>query len=160
MKTRKTLILILIVLLLGTTGAFAAKGSGLALGVEGALSFGGVGGMPMGAMILLHVPQMPIMWGIGIDNALDIAVTGDYWFWHSNIGSIFSMYAGIGGYLTLSTGPFDLGVGARIPIGLQAWPFGQNLEIFLEVTPALGVSFIPTGFNWHVQSALGLRYWF
>jgi hypothetical protein len=162
MKTRKTLILIIIVLLVSATGAFAATGGTAAVGVEGALNFGQAGGMPMGAMILLHFPQVPIMWGIGLDSAMDIGLTGDYWFTQGTMASILSWYVGIGGYMYLGLGsdPVGFSAGARIPLALQLWPFGRKLEFFIEVAPALGISIIPTGFDWHLQSAIGLRYWF
>ena len=50
--------------------------------------------------------------------------------------------------------------GDESPSGLQVWPFGQMFELFLEIAPAVGVSFIPTGFDWHFQGALGFRFWF
>ncbi|MGA2976399.1 MAG: hypothetical protein ABSF77_13900 [Spirochaetia bacterium] len=157
---KKILFLVLVVLLASATGAFAAKGSGLAIGGEGSLYFGGSGGMPMGAMLTLHLPKFPMMLGIGIDSSLDIGVTADYWVARGNLASIFGWYVGVGGYLTLYSSPFDLALGGRIPIALQAWPFGQSFEIFLEVAPAVGFSLIPTGFDWHIQSALGFRFWF
>jgi hypothetical protein len=162
MKTRKTMTLILILLLLGGTSAFAAQG-GLAIGIEGALNFGGVGGMPAGALIVFRLPQLPVMWGIGFDSAYNIGATGDYWFWHYNLGSVFALYAGIGGYMRLGLGssPVTFAGGARIPVALQAWPFGKNLELFLEAAPAIGISIIPTAFDGvRMQAAIGLRYWF
>jgi hypothetical protein len=160
MKTRKIIVIALVMALVAAAGAFA-KGGGAAIGVEGALSWNGNGGMPMGGMLTFRVPQLPIIWGLGIDSSLDIGATGDYWFAHGNLASIFSWYAGIGGYVNIwMTNPIELGAGARIPLGLQAFPFGSKLELFLEVAPAAGISIIPTGFGWHLQSALGLRYWF
>jgi hypothetical protein len=161
MKTRRTLVLVLIVLVLCTTGAFAAKGSGLAIGGEGALYINGTGGMPMGAMLSLHLPGFPLMLGIGVDNSFDIGLTADYWVAHGNLGGIFSWYFGAGAYLSLYTGDsIDIALGGRFPLALQMWPFGANLEIFLEAAPAVGLYLIPTVFDFHVQSALGFRWWF
>jgi hypothetical protein len=157
---KKVLVLVFAVMMIATTGAFAAKGGGLAIGGEGALAFAGTGGLPMGAMLMLHLPQLPLMLGIGVSTSPAVGLTADYWFAHGALFSIFDWYVGIGGYLTVDLNPTGLAAGGRIPIGLQIWPFGQNLEFFLEVAPAVGVSLIPTGFDWHVQAALGLRFWF
>jgi hypothetical protein len=157
---KKTRALFLAVLLLcGATSAFA-KGSGFAIGGEGALYLAGAGGLPMSAMLLFHVPQVPLMFGIGISSPLGLAVTVDYWAAHGSLGSIFSWYAGIGGYLALDLNPGgSVTAGGRIPIGLQAWPVGPVLEIFAEIAPAVGIIIVPTGFDWHLQGAIGLRVW-
>jgi hypothetical protein len=115
--------------------------------------------LPVGAMLTLHLPQFPLMLGIGVSTPLALGITADYWFAHGNLVGIFDWYAGVGGYLALDFSPTDLVLGARIPIGIQVWPFGQTLELFLEVAPAIGLSFIPTGFWWHFQGAVGLRFW-
>jgi hypothetical protein len=157
---KRTMLVALAVLLISTSGAFAAKGNGLAIGGEGALYFGGTGGLPIGAMLSLHLPDFPLMLGIGISEPFDIGITADYWLGHGNLASIFSWYAGVGGYLSFAPNPALFVIGGRIPIGLQMWPLGQSLEVFLEVAPAVGLSVIPTGFDWHFQGALGLRFWF
>ena len=151
--------LLAILLLSGTTGAFA-KDSGFAIGGEGALYLAGAGGLPMSAMLLFHIPQVPLMFGIGVSSPLALAVTADYWAAHGSLGSIFSWYAGVGGYLALDLGPGATATaGGRIPIGLQAWPVGQVLELFIEIAPAVGIILVPTGFDWHLQGAVGLRFW-
>lgn len=157
---KKTRALLLAVLLLcGATSAFA-KGSGFAIGGEGAMYLAGAGGLPMSAMLLLHIPQVPLMFGIGVSNPLALAVTADYWAAHGNLGSVFSWYAGIGGYLAVDLGPSGtITAGGRIPIGLQAWPVGSVLELFIEIAPAVGIVLVPTGFDWHFQGAVGLRFW-
>lgn len=156
-KTRALLLMVL--LLCGTTGAFA-KSSGFAIGGEGALYLAGAGGLPVSAMLLFHIPQAPLMFGIGISSPLGLAVTADYWAAHGNLGRIFSWYAGIGGFLAFDFGPSGtVTAGGRIPIGLQAWPVGQVLELFVEIAPAVGVVLVPTGFEWHLQGAVGLRFW-
>ena len=158
MKKMRAL-LFAVLLFCGATSAFA-KGSGFAIGGEGALYLAGAGGLPMSAMLLFHIPQVPLMFGIGVNSPLALAVTGDYWAAHGSLGGIFTWYAGIGGYLTLDLDPdARVTVGGRIPIGLQAWPVGQVLELFIEIAPAVGVILVPTGFDWHLQGALGLRFW-
>ena len=157
---KKRIIVALAVLLIATSGAFALTQSGLAIGGEGALYFGGTGGLPAGAMLMLHFPGFPLMLGIGVSDSVAIGLTADYWLAHGNLVSIFDWYAGVGGYMSIYPSPTKIAVGARLPLGLQVWPFGQNLELFLEVAPAIGLSLIPTGFDWHFQGALGLRFWF
>jgi hypothetical protein len=156
---KKILVVVVAIMLLASTGAFA-KGTGLAIGGEGALYFAGSGRLPISAMLMLHFPQFPLMFGIGVSNPFAIGLTADYWVGHGTLVSILDWYAGIGGYLSLNMDPTDVTVGARIPLGLQVWPLGQTLEIFLEVAPAIGISLIPTAFEWHFQGALGFRFWF
>jgi hypothetical protein len=144
----------------GATGAFAVKGSGLAIGGEGALYLAGSGGLPTSAMLLLHLPQLPLMFGIGVSSAPAIGLKVDYWAAHGNLSSIFAWYLGVGGYLSVDLGSTSsITAGGRIPIGLQAWPVGEILEIFVEVAPAVGIILVPTGFDWHLQGAIGLRFW-
>jgi hypothetical protein len=157
---KKIFIAAIVVMLLAATGSFAAGGTGLAIGGEAALTFAGTGGLPMGAMLMLHLPRFPLMLGIGVSTTPAIGLTADYWAAQGKIVSIFDWYFGIGGYLLLNLNPVDISLGARIPLGLQMWPLGRSLEIFIEVAPAVGVSLIPTGFDWHFQGALGLRFWF
>jgi hypothetical protein len=157
---KRILIIVFAIMLLATTGAFAAKGSGFAIGGEGSLYFAGSGGLPSSAMLLFHFPRFPLMFGIGVSNPFAIGFTADYWFAHGNLVSILDWYAGVGAYLSAYTDPTNFIVGGRIPLGLQLWPLGQTLEIFIEIAPAVGVSLIPTAFEWHFQGAVGLRIWF
>ncbi len=158
---KKIGILVLVALLGSATASFAAKGSGLAVGGEGALYFGDSGGLPINAMLLLHLPKFPIMFGLGVGSPANLGLTADYWAAHGALGGIFNWYAGVGAYLSVSSGSdTTLALGGRVPIGLQAWPIGQALEIFLEVAPAVGVTVVPTGFDLHLQAGIGARYWF
>jgi len=160
MHKKMRLLILAILLTFGAVSAFAAKGSGLAIGGEGALYFGGTGGLPMAAMLSLHLPQFPLMLGIGVSNAPAFGLTADYWAAHGNLTSIFAWYAGVGGYLSANLGSSaTISAGGRFPIGLQVWPVGQVLEVFLEVAPAVGIILVPTGFDWHLQGAVGLRFW-
>ena len=160
MLKRTRAFLLATILLFGTTAAFA-KGSGFAIGGEGALYIAGAGGLPMSAMISFHIPQVPLMFGIGVSSPIALAATADYWAAHGSLSSIFTWYAGIGGYLAIDLGPgATVTAGGRIPIGLQAWPIGEMLELFIEIAPAVGIILVPTGFDWHLQGAVGLRVWF
>src|SRR5208337_3441157 len=158
---RKTRAIVLVLLMTcGAASAFAAKGGELAIGGEGALYFAGSGGLPTSAMLLLHLPDFPLMMGIGVNSTPGIGVTADYWFAQGNLPSIFAWYLGVGGYLSLDLGSTtSVTAGGRLPIGFQAWPVRRVLEIFVEVAPAVGIDLVPTGFDWHLQAAIGLRFW-
>jgi hypothetical protein len=156
---KKILVILFAVMLVSATGAFAASGGGFAIGGEGSLYFAGNGGLPSGAMLTLHLPGFPLMLGFGFSSASQFGLTADYWFAHGNMVSVLDYYVGIGGYLSLNSAG-DGTVGARLPIGIQLWPLGQTLELFVEVAPALGVYIVPTGFEWHLQGAVGFRFWF
>jgi hypothetical protein len=159
MRITRAFLLVAILVCLGAASA-AAKPSGYAIGGEGALYLGSAGGLPMSAMLTFHIPQLPLMFAIGVKDPAAVAATVDYWAAHGTIRGIFSWYAGIGAYLSVDTSSDGtIAAGGRIPIGLQAWPIGQVLEIFLEGAPAVGVTLVPTGFDWHLQAAVGLRVW-
>lgn len=148
------------ILVCAAASTASAKDSGFAIGGEGALYLAGAGGLPVSAMIVFHVPQLPLMFGIGVQNPFAVAVTVDYWAAHGTITSIFAWYAGVGGYLSFDVKPGGTTTaGGRIPIGLQAWPVGRVVEVFAEIAPAVGVVLVPTGFDWHLQGAVGVRFW-
>ena len=154
---RKTSAIVLIALIAASTLVFAAKEGRWAVGIEGALNISTENGLPMAGMFSLQAPQFPLMFGFGVSSSLNIGFTADYWFAHGALAKIFDWYVGAGIYGTL---PNPLALGGRIPVGLQSWPFGKQIEVFLEGAPAVGISLIPTAFDWHLQAAIGLRYWF
>jgi hypothetical protein len=159
---KKLLFVALIAIIIATfssPSAFSAPKSGWAIGGEGVFPFAG-SSLPSSGMLTFHVPRVPLIFAIGITSAPALGFTADYWFANDKIGSVFDWYAGVGGYLSINWNPNGLAVGGRIPLGIQAWPFGRNLEIFVELAPAVGVSLVPTAFDWHLQGALGLRFWF
>jgi hypothetical protein len=157
---KKILVVVFAIMLLAASGAFAARGTGWAVGGEGSLYLAGNGGLPAGAMFLLHIPKIPLMFGVGINSPFSIGLTADYWFAHGNLVSFLDYYVGLGAYAQIFTSPSNVELGGRVPFGLQVWPVGQTLEIFLEIAPAFGVSVSPTQFAWHLQGAVGLRFWF
>ena len=157
-KTRA--LVLAIVLACSATSVLEAKESGMAIGGEGSLYLAGNGGLPAAAMFVFRLPILPLMFGVGVSTTPALGVTVDYWAAHGHLASIFDWYLGVGGYLSVDfASPASVSAGGRIPIGLQAWPVGQVLEIFLEIAPAVGVSVVPTGFEWHLQGAIGLRVW-
>jgi hypothetical protein len=158
---KKVAVLVLAGLLAASAGAFAAR-SGFALGAEAAsTNFSSWGGR-----FVAHFPSVPLHFGLGGyigAGGFGLDLTADYWVNHGHLGSFFDYYIGLGGYLALNTTPFWFSLGARIPLGIQAWVLGNDLlEIFLEVAPAW-VPVSSGGFSalaFEVQPALGFRIWF
>jgi len=160
MKKGVILAFITVGLLSVSTAAFAR--ADIAIGAEAASqNFNDWGGR-----FVFHLPHVPLYFGIGglaESGGFALDFTMDYWFVHSRLSGMLDYYVGIGGYLALAAGnqsSFDLG--ARLPIGLQIWPVGSVLEIFLEIAPA----WIPISsgglapLTFQVQPAIGFRIWF
>ena len=154
--------LVLAGLLAFTVNSFALKGTpDFAIGAElTSVDFGGVG-----AMVTLHIPTIPLFFGIGADftNDVALAMTVDYWLLHEQISGMLEWYLGVGAYGALSfTSSAWYGFGVRLPVALQLWPLGNEfLELFLEVAPAW-VPITNGGFaagNFQAQFAVGFRIW-
>jgi hypothetical protein len=64
---------------------------------------------------------------------------------------------GVGAYLSFEL-PQNAAAGGRIPIN-RNYAFRDVLELFVEIAPAVGIILVPTGFDWHLQGAVGLRIW-
>jgi hypothetical protein len=159
---KKKMVLVLIVLLMAATAAFAFKGNGLAIGAEVAsTNFTSWGGM-----LNLHIPDVPLHFAIGGYfgsgySGFDVKV--DYWLLHGNFLSGFDWYVGLGGYFATQLQPdSSFSLGARLPLALQLWPLGELLEIFFEIAPAwIPISNSGTALgNFVLQPALGFRIWF
>ena len=159
---RKVTIIACAILMTVVTSSFALGDEDLAVGGKTALYFGNSAeGLPLGGMLLLHLPGFPLMLGIGASNGPAIGMTADYWFAYGPGSGIVGWYIGVGGYMAIDLEPNRVGAGARIPFAVLLWPLDRrNLELFIEVAPAVGIRFVPTAFHWHFQTALGLRYWF
>jgi hypothetical protein len=159
---KKRLLLAFIVLLVVAAASFAVKGEGLAIGAEVAsTNFSSWGGM-----LNLHIPHVPLHFALGGYfgsgySGFDVKV--DYWLLHGNFASGFDWYVGLGGYFATQLQPDStFSLGARLPLALQLWPFGELLEIFFEIAPAwIPISNSGTAFgNFVLQPALGFRIWF
>jgi hypothetical protein len=130
-------------------------------GVGAAFSLNAIGGLPSSAMLSVKVPQLPIMWGIGAQlggGTFNLAMTTDWWLYEQNLVSFLNIYAGPGLYISL---PSSFEIGARIPVGLNAYPL-DFLEIFAELALAHpfwseGGLVIP---SFRLQAAFGFRFWF
>ena len=161
---KKSFILAVIVLvgLLAVPTTVFAKSSGFAIGAEAAsVNFNGWGGR-----IVFHIPKVPLYFGIGgvfDSNGTFLDFTMDYWLLRNRLSGILNYYVGIGGYAGFATwgGSSAFALGARLPIGLQIWPVGSVLEIFLEIAPAW-VPINTSGVNplfFEIQPAIGFRIW-
>jgi hypothetical protein len=119
-----------------------------------------------GGRFVFHIPSVPLYFGVGgvvESNGSAFDFTLDYWFVHGHLSGMLDYYVGLGGYLSLGTGDMSsLALGPRLPLGMQIWPAGKVLEIFLEVAPA----WVPINSNgtnlltFELQPAVGFRIWF
>ena len=152
---------------------------GIGLGVEGT---GGIGGYNAyghgGFMVTAKFDNLPYM-ALGADFGLwggSLGFTADWWLLDNKIVGPLNWYLGVGPYLGFRWYDTNWGyaypnrpsagfsVGVRVPIGLHVFPV-KWLEIFGEFAPAAGVGFFdfdgkPVFFDWQLQAAIGVRFWF
>ena len=158
---KKVAVLVLAGLLAFTVNGFAQRGTpDFAIGA--ALTSVNAGGV--GAAVMLHIPNVPLYFGIGADftDGFAVAMTADYWLLHNQITGMFHWYLGVGAYGAMSFGSPAWNVGVRVPVALQLWPLNDEfLEVFLELAPAwvplTSAGFVPS--NIQAQIALGFRIW-
>ncbi|MFW6312591.1 MAG: hypothetical protein ACOC2N_01740 [Spirochaetota bacterium] len=149
-------IIALVLLVAVTIGATAQP-----FGIGGAFSIDSLGGLPSSAMLSVKVPQLPMLWGVGLqvnENDFNMAFTADWWLYQQNLVSFINLYVGPGLYLSL---PNRIEFGGRVPIGINAYPI-EVLELFFEVAPTL-LFFSDTGIDipsFGLQGAFGFRFWF
>ena len=159
---KRIAVLVVVGLLATAVSGFALKGTpDLAIGAEvTTINFGGAG-----AMLNLHLPGVPLYFGLGADFTGDftLAVTVDTRLLHRQVAGPLEFSFGLGVYGALYFDPTGYAFGVRVPIALQLWPLGSELlEVFLEVAPGW-VPVVTGGFaagNFQAQCALGFRLWF
>lgn len=153
---KKIVLIVLVVLVLAAVGASAQTwGVGVAAGIQP------LGGLPgQNVLLSLKAPQLPVLWGIGLqlsEGDFGLGMTADWWLFNQNLFSFVNLYVGPGLYVALPN--FELG--GRVPIGLNAYPV-EVLELFLEFAPTwapiTGAGIDTTNFG--LQGAFGLRFWF
>jgi hypothetical protein len=160
----KRVLIVVLVLLLGlsASSAFAAS-SGFAIGAEFTFTnwFGGYG-----AMLTFHLPKFPLIFGLGGafgQNYAQLVLTADWWFLNGHFVGILDYYIGLGLYSNLVFAePASFALGLRLPIGLQIWPVGKVLELFIELAPAW-IPISSAGIyiaSFDLQGGLGFRVWF
>jgi hypothetical protein len=157
---RKTvLVVFVLVLLFSASSSFAA--TGLGIGVEFGLNV--LGGLPNQALLTLKMNNLPFVLGIGfqlMENYFNMGMTLDWWLFQSHLVGIIDIYIGPGLYLVL---PNYFEIGGRVPIGLQIWPIGKVLELFLEIAPSMAFVSDRAGItipNLGLQAGFGFRFWF
>ncbi|NBC30985.1 MAG: hypothetical protein GVY29_13460 [Spirochaetes bacterium] len=153
---RKVVLIVLAILMIAAMSASADTfGVGVAAGLNP------LGGLPgQNVMLSVKFPQLPVLWGIGMQLSQDtfgLGLTADWWLFTQNLFSFVNLYIGPGLYVAVPN--FELG--GRVPIGLNAYPI-EVLELFLEFAPTwapiTGNGF-DTG-NFGLQGSFGLRFWF
>ena len=158
---RKTVLLILTVLLLSTMSVSAVGISA----IGGAFSFSTSeieAAIPGGALSIKLDSIDPILgFGVRVDeDSFHMGVTADWWVYKEPLVDAINLYLGPGGYVNLAVnGSTSVDLGLRIPVGLQMFPI-DPLELFIELAPKVGIGF-PIQFpTWGLQGALGFRFWF
>ena len=167
----KKLLIICLLILITMGTAFSQEDWGVGV----LASFGGdwgQAGVGFGGALSLKIPNVPIYWGISLharSSRLGIGLTGDYYLFRGTLVPDIGLgwYFGLGGWATFYTGSNYTGIafGARAPLGLSMRiPNLQILEIFLSVSPSLGVKidnvdnfYFPAG-GWPIE--IGFRIWF
>ena len=121
------------------------------------------GAVGPGALLSFSPEGYPLVFGAGTSfggGSFSLGATADWWLYYADLVDFLSLYVGPGAYFDLSLGNenANLGLGMRIPVGLQAWVI-DPLELFLELAPTFGLKggvFPAFG----VQTAIGFRFWF
>ena len=168
---KKFVLVVALVAILGAGTAFASPvhpdGFGIGALWTGHMDFGG-GGLWNGAALSLHIPGVPVFWGIqlGFGNALSIGVIGDGYFLGSELVNTLSWFLGVGGYVNLHLGDeAAIGLGVRVPIGLTWQPI-DLIEVFFNSGLSLGLSIWTYGDggvhfpDFGMPIELGIRFWF
>ena len=156
---RRKVVVIAVALLLAVGGATFAQNT---FGIGAAFSLDAIGSLPQQALLSLKVPQVPILWGIGVEvneGDFNMGLTADWWFYQTNLTGPLNFYLAAGVYAAL---PETFEVGGRIPLGLNIFPL-PVAEIFLEFAPTLLIVSDREGVDipdFGLQAALGFRFWF
>lgn len=134
-----------VVLFIALIAVFATPKQGSAFGI------GGIFGDPTGLSLSFN----PIVIGINYNfiSSSYFQFHLDYWFINRGLGSGLKWYLGFGGKIQIF-GNDTLGVGLRVPIGLQFFP-ARRFELFAEYVP--GVSIIP-GIGYDHDWGIGFRF--
>jgi hypothetical protein len=129
----KVVTILMVLLAVGTAGAWAQGKGGLRLGLE----FGN----PNAVLIIRPAPfDFKIGYNFAAPGYLflsaDYRIVSGY-----QIVDFLHFFLGVGAYTIIQFEPGDFSLGARIPLGVQVFLIDNVLELFLEVAPTVG--FIP-----------------
>ena len=153
---KKGVLIALVLLVVTSTGAFAFGIGGVFTSPIPGLD--GIGGT--NAMLSLKLDEVPFYIGVGFAVGGDnFAFSGtlDYLFVRQQLINFINYYAGVGAYVGIGN---EVEAGLRIPLALYIFPI-DILEVFLEVSPTVGLGIDPIQFPvWGVQAGVGFRFWF
>ena len=166
---RRTLAVIIVMLVLVAGISLAEMRSGAALGLQGMGGYGSYGGMG-GTIVTFKLPELPIVLGAKVrfgGGWSNVGATADWWFINSEISGPFSWYLGVGVYAGVWIGSrFDFAFGGRVPVALEFWlsdvvDLPISLEIFLEAAPGIGAILGSNpGVGFSIPLSVGFRWWF
>ncbi|MFC1504192.1 BAPKO_0422 family outer member beta-barrel protein [Spirochaetota bacterium] len=146
---KRTVVLLCIITIL-TIPAVADTGLGVVFGYPGSVGI---------TIKLNNFPVISATWAFG--DTTSIGATCDYWVVNQALsGTLLHWYLGIGAFghfvVNAGKGEDSIGLGLRLPIGLQIFPVKQ-LEVYIELVPSLPL--LP-GIGFDINSAVGIRYHF
>ena len=141
MEKKIIFISMIIFILLIPTASFAKQGIGLVFGEPTGFSYK-AGNLAIG-----------LGWSFASDkNRIDATI--DWWLINKDFVETLDWYLGVG--IKGKFGTDTVGVGVRVPIGIQWW-IADELELFAELAP--GISLFPDT-NPDLSGGIGLRYYF
>jgi hypothetical protein len=143
----------------------SAEAFSFGLGLRGNVGYGGIGGGG-----ILFSTNDHTHFGVNYyagKGSFYMGFTGDFWLLGIPLTKVtdkgsLDFYVGPGFYIQFDfpkDDDFDFGLGLRIPVGLDL-DF-EIFDVFLEFSPQIGVSFLPTpslGGSWF-NAAIGARFW-
>lgn len=164
---RKIIVLAALLLVIGTTGAFAF---GIGLQYNG--NAGEV--FTQGVALTFKFDDVPLIFAVNWlfpegDSTVDavIGLTGDYWVLNkriTNVGSAsLNWFLGVGFFVnTVFADEFAMNGGLRIPVGLNMFMADGFFELFAQIAPSFGIQVIPSlaTADTFFPIAGGFRMWF
>lgn len=146
---KKAFLLLLILISFRTNAQFSGPGLGVIIGEPTGISFKQWTGDKTAI-------DAAAAWSIA-DNGY-FSLHADFLMHNFDIIDVESgklpLYLGVGGYVVLAN---EIGLGARVPLGINYLFQDVPLDVFLEVVPVLTLV-QTTGFN--VDAAIDIRYFF
>mgnify|MGYP001254151581 CR=1 FL=1 len=143
----------------------SASAFGIGFQLDGNFRYSGFGG---GGSVAFKLDELPIYFAANVSGGQDYGfgagLAGDYWFFNKTITKELPIkwFFGVGAYAAFYSGTgTSLMLGARLPIGINAFFADNVVEPYLMIAPQLG---FVLGDNWHFPDwsfplALGVRFW-
>jgi hypothetical protein len=153
---KKAFLALALVLVIGTSGAFAF-GIGAQAGYDTVMGGGGA--------ITFKLDEYPYVFAVSFsadNNGMYIGGSADYWFIYKPLAAPVNYYVGGGlGALVGVGDPVALKAVARLPLGINAYFLDNLVEPYLQIVPELGVAILPsTQLIGGIGANLGVRLWF